>query len=118
MPPLTPPPSAGATYRTSFSVFSLIHELHATVTQSIDTSLTWEQINSPPINYTLVRPIVERFAPKRDGSGGKSKIAGGLLRAPEIGDSVESGVKTDDNQAGGIIPLGALLYALMANRYV
>ena len=107
---LTPTPASVPT-----SIFALIHELHATVTQSIDTSLTWEQLNSPPINYTLVRPIVERFAPKAV----KEKLpacANGLLAVPRAGDGGEAGASRSGAESESMVSLGGLLYALMANR--
>lgn len=72
-------------------VYTLIHELQASVTDAIDTSLTWDQLNAPNVNYALVRPIVERYTPDSDGDG---------------------------NDANDDLSLGEVLYALMANRCV
>lgn len=94
------------------SIFNLIHDLHSTINQSIDTSLSWEQLNSPPINYTLVRPIVERFSPK---SKDEEKVDEARLQVPKRGDNGESGSRVMGNAMGGV-GLGGVLYALMANR--
>jgi hypothetical protein len=97
------------------SLFDLIHELHATVTRSIDTSLSWEQLNSPPINYTLVRPIVDRFC-LRDVDGKLSDVKTSVyLGVPP------SGIRKPDKGKGITrhepeVSLGGILYALMANR--
>jgi hypothetical protein len=68
------------------TVYGLIHELHTTITKSIDTSLSWEAINSPPVNYTLVRPIVERLCPK---AAEEKMKAGDRLTVPLGNDSGE-----------------------------
>lgn len=109
-PPSAPPPPS--------TVFSLIHELHATVTSSIDTALSWDQLNSPPINYTLVRPIVARFSPHQVESEKRPTAGDGLLDVPRQG--AERGPSRAGAGAGagetGQASLGAILYALMANR--
>ena len=97
------------------SIFNLIHDLHQTITASIDTNLSWDQLNSPAINYTLVRPIIDRLLPDNDTNGAapkRTKSASGLLDVP--GDqeaSIGSPAKLETC-------LGAVLFALMANRYV
>ncbi|WWD16005.1 hypothetical protein CI109_100429 [Kwoniella shandongensis] len=101
------------------SVFSLIHELHTTITQSIDTALDWDQLNSPPINYTLVRPIVQRFTPKpatdEKASNGEGSASLGI---PTGADGGELGTSRGQGNSGGQTgpSLGGVLYALMANR--
>lgn len=113
----------------SESVFSLIHELHSTITKSIDTSLSWDQLNSPPVNYTVIRPIIERLnpAPKLGLTEKRGKVAGGgLLQVPKAQRSEEDGhrTKTKTNMEGDRssegdgkrLGLGTVLYALMANR--
>jgi hypothetical protein len=96
------------------SIFNLIHDLHQTITASIDTSLTWDQLNSPAINYTLVRPIIDRLLPDNEANGTapkQPKSASGLLDIP--GDqeaAIGSPAKTETC-------LGAVLFALMANRW-
>lgn len=97
-------------------MFSLIHEIHAIVTSAVDTSLTWEQLNSPTVNYTLVRPTVAHLLPKTDEKAeGHSKPS--FLGVPKSNgaDGGESGL---GSSAGTQPCLGAVLYALMANRYV
>ncbi|OCF36454.1 nonselective cation channel [Kwoniella heveanensis BCC8398] len=104
------------------NVFRLIHELHTTITEAIDTALSWDQLQSPPINYTLVRPIVQRFSPKRDDAengSGSAKSRNDVLNAKRMDDGGESGVPrplaaVNQNQDGP--SLGMVLYALMANR--
>ena len=93
------------------TVYGIIHELHTTITKSIDTSLSWEALNSPPVNYTLVRPIVEKLCPK----AAESKVkTGDRLTVPPLGGE-EAGFTTERDGGMG---LGMILYALMANRYV
>lgn len=105
--------SAGGGASSSRSVFHLTHELHQTVTRSIDTALSWDQLNSPSVNYTLVRPIVERFVQLY--SGEKTADGGGGLLHTEVTEA-ERGRK--EGGGSGDVQLGAVLYALMANRYV
>ncbi|WOO84396.1 Calcium channel YVC1 [Vanrija pseudolonga] len=69
------------------SVFELVHTLHATITAAIDTPMTWDELKSPSVNYTLVKPIVQRFKPTEDDD--------------------------DDNDGHS---LGGVLYAIFANR--
>lgn len=69
------------------SVFELVHTLHATITAAIDTPMTWDELKSPSVNYTLVKPIVQRFKPTEEDD--------------------------DDNDGHS---LGGVLYAIFANR--
>jgi len=105
-----PSPAPAEARETLSDVFNLIHSLHDTITQSIDTALTWEQLNSPPVNYTLVRPVVERYSPKSH-----EKATGSRLSVPS-GDhersSANNTIEVDEVSMGGVI------YALMANRFV
>jgi hypothetical protein len=95
------------------SIFNLIHDLHQTITSSIDTSLSWDQLNSPAINYTLVRPIIDRLLPDEDASAAlpkRNRSTSGLLDIPRDQEaSVGSPAKLETC-------LGAVLFALMANR--
>jgi hypothetical protein len=96
------------------TIYSLIHELHRTITKSIDTSLSWDQLNSPPVNYTLVRPIVERFCHPLAVVEGDVKKRNEFLGVPDGGESgAGSGAGARISGAG----LGMVLFALMANRY-
>nr|ODN95119.1 nonselective cation channel [Cryptococcus depauperatus CBS 7855] len=102
-----------ATAQTPHSaVFSLVHELHTVVTQSIDTALDWDQLNSPPINYSLVRPIVQRYVPKTDKAGAGSSLTS--IGMPSDGVELGIGRAHPTFQQGP--SLGNVLYALMANR--
>ncbi|KAK4686667.1 hypothetical protein P7C73_g3457, partial [Tremellales sp. Uapishka_1] len=113
MPPITPPRTP-ATSPESSSIFALCHTLNNLIIQSIDTSLTWEQLNSPPVNYTLIRPIVDRFAPNSEPE--KSASPNATLPVPP-NDSGESGRSTNGVKVGEEgLSLGGVLYALMANR--
>jgi hypothetical protein len=94
------------------TVYGLIHELHTTITKSIDTSLSWEALNSPPVNYTLVRPIVEKLCPK----AAESKMKSGDRLTVPLGNGEEAGLEREEGDGG--MGLGMILYALMANRYV
>ncbi|WVQ98885.1 hypothetical protein IAU59_006016 [Kwoniella sp. CBS 9459] len=102
------------------NVFSLIHELHVTITEAIDTALSWDQLQSPPVNYTLVRPIVQRFSPKKDPENENAEKKGDdVLRAKRVDDGGESGVpkaRPAQGQSREGPSLGMVLYALMANR--
>jgi hypothetical protein len=97
------------------TVYSLIHELHNTITKSIDTSLSWETLNGPPVNFSIVRPIVERLCPKV----AEEKVrSGDRLVVPVLGeDGGEAGVENGSGEEQGE-GLGIILFALMANRYV
>ncbi|KAE8541109.1 hypothetical protein D1P53_002463 [Cryptococcus gattii VGV] len=94
------------------TVFPLIHEIYAIVTRTIDTALDWDQLNSPPINYSLVRPIVHRLAPKPEHQRANgtdlteaTALDGGELGVGKLAPPVHHGPS-----------LGEVLYALMANR--
>lgn len=100
------------------TIFALIHELHATISDAIDTSLSWDTLNSPPINYSLVRPIVERFTPQPpdEKAKGALKLAGTQLLGPPKPDRGESGDGTAVQEDANAISFGGVLYALMVNR--
>ena len=101
------------------SIFALIHELHSTITKSIDTSLSWDQLNSPPVNYTVIRPIVERLNPSPSPTPGEKRnqhrYSGRTLTVPSKQRSEEDGHGHKVLGEGGM-GLGMVLYALMANR--
>jgi hypothetical protein len=105
--------SSGTSQGEEMSIFYLTHDIHQTVTRSIDTALSWDQLNSPSVNYTLVRPIVERFVQARTAKQNADQDDSGRLRARS---EAESGGESHDT--GGDAQLGAVLYALMANRQV
>ncbi|WWC61005.1 uncharacterized protein I303_103582 [Kwoniella dejecticola CBS 10117] len=107
LPTPLPPPT---------TLFALIHELHSTINDAIDTALTWDQLQSPPINYTLVRPIVQRFAPKVEDEK-VNGTATPALAVPRGEDGGESGVTRRTGRQSEQGPcLGMVIYALMANR--
>ncbi|WVR05298.1 hypothetical protein IAU60_002312 [Kwoniella sp. DSM 27419] len=116
------PPRRDGSASTPDSIFSLIHELHTTITASIDTALSWDQLQSPPINYTLVRPIAQRYAPnpsidneKRSAVQQTSSVHVNVRG----NDGGEAGLSSGDRPAtssDGHPSLGMVLYALMANR--
>ncbi|ODN98517.1 nonselective cation channel [Cryptococcus wingfieldii CBS 7118] len=95
------------------ALFALIHDLHHTVTATIDTALDWDQLNSPPINYTLVRPLVLRYAPKLDED--KYNTNGSSIVVPP-NQGGELGVDRSAPIPASGPSLGQVLYALMANR--
>lgn len=119
------------------SVFELIHSLHEAIKASIDASLSWEDLNSPPVNYTVVRPLVKRFSPTRTQShesggaeasssssarrhsgastGHKRSVTDRFLRPRDGGEGGRAGGPRHEEEG---VTLGAILYALMANRYV
>ncbi|KAF9514620.1 hypothetical protein BS47DRAFT_1294946 [Hydnum rufescens UP504] len=43
-------------------VYPLIHFIRSDVEENIDTSLTWSQLTTPEINFTVVRPLVLKYA--------------------------------------------------------
>lgn len=98
------------------SLFNLIHELHQTITSSIDTSLSWEQLNAPALNYTLIRPIIDGLMPEHANDiafqNKDSKTVSGLLNVPGDGEAALGSDKKLETC------LGAVLFALMANRSV
>lgn len=106
------------------SIFALIHDLHQTITSSIDTSLTWDQLNSPAVNYSLIRPIIDRLDPENppktavnkaaDVPG--AKTASGLLNLPTGGEGSHDGNESALDVGKRETCLGAVLFALMANR--
>ena len=102
--------------RPTTSLFRLIHELHQTITSSIDTSLSWEQLNAPALNYTLIRPIIDGLLPEHANDTRflrkESKTASGLLNVPGDGEAALGSDKPTETC------LGAVLFALMANRSV
>ncbi|RXK38635.1 hypothetical protein M231_04141 [Tremella mesenterica] len=111
------------TSSTPLTIFDLIHDLHKTITTAIDSSLSWDTLNSPPVDYSLVRPIVERFRfgdKEQRGSGSsesKSKLGEGRRDYETSGDRGETG--NVSRNEGGVeegVGLGGLLYALMVNR--
>ncbi len=78
--PILPPPSPtlGAA---PTGVYELIHALHTEILEAIDTALDWEELKAPSVNYTIVRPVVEKFAPADDGSGSARASLGAVLYA-------------------------------------
>lgn len=95
------------------SIYHLTHDIHQTVTRSIDTALSWDQLNSPSVNYTLVRPIVDRFVQRKTKDEEKKDLREHDRLRPS-----SAGMKDAQDKPEGDIQLGAVLYALMANRYV
>ncbi|KDQ08719.1 hypothetical protein BOTBODRAFT_37715 [Botryobasidium botryosum FD-172 SS1] len=45
----------------SVPVFPLIQSITRDVIESVDSALTWEQMNAPEINFTLVRPTEDKY---------------------------------------------------------
>ncbi|KAG8886401.1 hypothetical protein FRB97_004936 [Tulasnella sp. 331] len=43
-------------------VFPLIHRIKRDADKNIDTALTWEQLNAPEINFSIVKPLVAMYA--------------------------------------------------------
>lgn len=83
---ILPPPSPTLQAQEPSGVYELIHSLHNEILESIDSSLSWDELTAPSANYAFTRPIIEKFAPHG----------------------------TDSNEARA--SLGAVLYACMANR--
>jgi hypothetical protein len=71
------------------TVYDLIHALYAAVVDAIDQPLAWDALLAPSVGYTVIKPIVEKFSPK-----------------PAKEDMPEDASNS----------LGAVLFALMANR--
>lgn len=83
---ILPPPSPSSSPSPATGVYEIIHSLNFEILEAIDSALSWDELTAPPVNYSFIRPIIEKFAPNDDGS--------------------------DDARAS----LGAVLYACMANR--
>lgn len=73
----------------SNTVYGLIHALYATVVEAVDQPLAWDALLAPAVSYTIVKPIVHKFAPK-----------------PLKDDTAEEACNS----------LGGVIFALMANR--
>ncbi|KAJ9114907.1 hypothetical protein QFC20_001280 [Naganishia adeliensis] len=43
-------------------IFGMIHIVHRAVKVNVDTALTWEQLSSPEVNYSVIRPLIQRFS--------------------------------------------------------
>jgi hypothetical protein len=57
LPPKTTPTAAELRL---INVYSLIHQLKADA-QTIDTSLSWDQLNAPDINFNIIRPLLVQY---------------------------------------------------------
>ncbi|KAJ8692702.1 hypothetical protein PTI98_009991 [Pleurotus ostreatus] len=49
-------------YLSSVKVFPLIPHLKRDVTRTIDSTLSWEQLTASDINFSIVRPLVQKYA--------------------------------------------------------
>ncbi|KAL4263192.1 Transient receptor potential calcium channel [Pleurotus pulmonarius] len=49
-------------YLSSVKVFPLIPHLKRDVTRTIDSALSWEQLTASDINFSIVRPLVQKYA--------------------------------------------------------
>ena len=117
--------SAQASTLVPKTVYSLVHYLHTTINQSIDTSLNWEQLNSPPINYTLVKPLISSLFPGSYDEGPATVRSDESYRASRLlsvsrtnsgyGEDGQPAPTTSQDQ-GEHTGTGAVLYALMINR--
>ncbi|BEI91416.1 uncharacterized protein CcaverHIS019_0402360 [Cutaneotrichosporon cavernicola] len=76
LPPMSPTLDPSPT-----GVYALIHALHTEILEAIDSALDWEELKSPSVNYSIVRPIIERFAPTEDGTGSARTSLGAVLYA-------------------------------------
>ncbi|KAG9039905.1 hypothetical protein FRB95_004377 [Tulasnella sp. JGI-2019a] len=43
-------------------VFPLIHRIKHDTNKNIDTALTWEQLNAPDVNFSVVKPMVAMYS--------------------------------------------------------
>lgn len=82
------------------TVYGLLHELHARITADVDAVLTWDELKSPAFQFSVVKPILDRYTPDEAT----------LAQAAKDDD--------DEDNVDASKSLGAVLYALMANRYV
>lgn len=88
------------------TVYELIHELYARITHDIDAVLTWEELKSPAFTFSVVKPILDRYTPTDDPPPVPAKPT-------SAGDANDS---DDEEDIDASKSLGAVLYALMANR--
>lgn len=59
--PLLPPKTTPtAEELRSINVYTLIHQLHADA-QVFDSALSWDQINAPDINFSIIRPLLAQY---------------------------------------------------------
>lgn len=72
------------------TVYELIHSLYVEIVEALDTPMDWDSLSSPMMNYSVIKPIVERYSPKP---------------------------AKDEHPDNAANCLGAVLYALMANRW-
>lgn len=79
------------------TVYGLLHELHARITTDVDAVLSWDELKTPAFQFSVIKPILDRYTP--DG-------------VAEDSDDEDDEEGTDASKS-----LGAVLYALMANRY-
>lgn len=82
------------------TVYGLLQELHARITADVDAVLTWDELKSPAFQFSVIKPILDRYTPDEAT----------LAQAAKDDD--------DEDNVDASKSLGAVLYALMANRYV
>lgn len=99
----TPSRSSSVDKPVPTTVYALIHELHARITSDIDAVLTWDELKSPAFTFSVVKPILDRYTPDGNEPVAPAKPAGG--------DDDDDEEDVDASKS-----LGAVLYALMANR--
>lgn len=85
----------------STTVYGLLHELHARIVADVDAVLTWDELKSPAFQFSVVKPILDRY------TADETAIAQACKDDDDNDDNVDASKS-----------LGAVLYALMANRCV
>jgi hypothetical protein len=53
-------------------IWPLIFHIKRDVTDLLDTALSWEQLTASDVNFTVVRPLVLKYASLRNMGTGKS----------------------------------------------
>lgn len=81
------------------TVYGLLHELHARINADVDAVLSWDELKTPAFQFSVVKPILDRYTPDDAAAAA----------AQEADDD-------DDDSVDASKSLGAVLYALMANR--
>lgn len=81
------------------TVYGLLHELHARITADVDAVLSWDELKTPAFQFSVVKPILDRYTPE-----------------PEDAKAAADDEDDDEETTDASKSLGAVLYALMANR--
>ena len=57
-------------------IWPLIIHIRRDITESLDTALSWEQLTASDVNFTIIRPLVLRYASLRNMATGEILLQG------------------------------------------